>query len=94
MGVCECAYGCVFVCVSCVCVHLRMCVSVCDGYVKMFCLFQRGWGALMWASQSQGGQEFTSPQAEESRREVVKLLLAAGADINQTANVRKAVMER
>jgi len=48
---------------------------------------QLGWSALMWASQTQGGKKYTSDEAIANRREVAKILLANGADVNLTTNV-------
>ena len=53
---------------------------------------QRGWSALMWASQTSAGtfgikRDFLTEKAMANRREVAKVLLKAGADVNSEANV-------
>ena len=58
-------------------------------WVMCSCIMQRGWSALMWACQTYAGtkQWFLSETAMANRREVVKILLKAGADVNVEAIV-------
>ena len=57
-----------------------------------FLPMQRGWSALMWASQTYAGTfrtkgDFLTEKAMANRREVAKVLLEAGADVNSEADV-------